>query len=708
MLRFKLLRYIFAFLIAVIISVIVFYFFNEEETDLPKTATNELKKPGRSLIMKNPSMEWGEHHLSADEMEVLKNENMPQKETQVFRNFVFRKKGDRSGVSISGDKAILETYSDIEAFTEIRMSGKVKCELASGWYISSGSLVYHQGGTLDSKTPVTFGGKNATGSAETFLYNSLLGKVLISGNINMTIEPPPSMNGEPTPEPTHVAFDSLEYDTNTGEFVISGLFYALRGDEFLTGKSVQGQINPSSQKIISFDVLENARMCFKETTVPTEERQPKKDERSPFNFDGLKVISSPSIKYRFWEDEKNSIKSINTVRPSSLFIHTNNLDEKEKLRIYANEFSISSSQENSGLDKMTADGKVEITQILTGKQGITRRVISCETFNGWFNEQGASDKIIFLGGLTITEPSYSINSGSGTYTAEDSQLKFDGSPMLVHEEGISAAESIKFDAAKNLLILTNNVVTKIKNKNSAEKVFNKKEDIYINSVSMTYDADKNTSLYKTNVKIYQGKSQIFADSIEMNNDSKIMIAKGKTNGRIYDVENAPASAADSKTGKNPGKDESKIQTAGEQKYLDFSCDKMTIDENNNRVRLEKKGRVFQSTGEEIKGDKIEYRFRDKIMAPVTIEANGNTTFKKLPYESSSEYLNYDYEKDLINLKGQKVVLLSGGKPFITARELTFKSSGDIINIKSLPGERIEAVWKTETKAKGDREDKKKK
>ena len=724
MLRFKLLRAIFVFLIVVIIAVIVFYFFSEDEAELRVPEMNELKKPGRSLIMKDPSIEWGEHQLSAKEMEVLKDKNSPQKEIQVFSNFIFKKKSGNSGIEISGDRAILETSGDIETFTQIRMTGAVKCELASGWYISSSSLIYRQGGTLDSETPVTFGGKNASGSAETFLYNSVLGKVTMSGNINLRVESPSPAGS--TVDPLNIAFQSLEYDTNTGDFVLSGGFYAVRGDEFLTGKSAHGLMNPGTQKLLSFDILEDARMCFKETAATPGEPKINKDDKSPFNFKGLKVISSPVIKFLFWENEGNYIKAISTVKPSSLFIHETSLTEKERLRIYSNEFIILSSQQNSRLEKMTADGKVEMTQILMGKQGKTKRVITCESFEGSFSADGIFTKILFLGGLNIAEPAYSINSESGVYNASDSQLDFDGSPLLVHEDGVSAAESIKFDAQENILHLKRNVVSRIKNTNKANKVFNENEYIYINASAMTYSAGTNTSIYKGSVKIYQERSKIFSDSIELNHKSKLMIAKGKTKGRIYDKENgAPPTSGNSglnppgeKTAKasspsgvgqkRPENEHQKPSVVEEEKYLDFVCDKATIDENNNRILLEEKARVLRSSGEEIKGEKIEYKFKERITEPVITEATGNAAFKKLPYESSSEYLHYDYEKDLITLKGSKVILFSMGKPFIIARELTFTSSGDIINIKSLPGERIEAVWKTENKAKGDREDKKKK
>jgi len=728
MLRFKLLRAIFIFLIVLTIAVIVFYFFSEDEAELRVPEMDELKKSGRSLIMKDPSIEWGEHQLSAKEMEVLKDKNSPQKEIQVFRNFIFKKKSDNSGIEINGDKAILETSGDIESFTQIRMTGAVKCELASGWYISSSSLIYRQGGTLDSETPVTFGGKNASGSAETFFYNSVLGKVTMSGNINLTVDSPSPAGS--TVDPLNIAFQSLEYDTNTGDFVLSGGFYAVRGDEFLTGKSAHGLMNPGTQKILSFDILEDARMCFKETAATPGESKINKDDKSPFNFKGLKVLSSPVIKFLFWENEGNNIKAISTVKPSSLFIHESSLNEKEKLRIYSNEFIILSSQQNSRLEKMTAEGKVRMTQIIKGKERETKRVITCESFEGSFSADGIFTKILFLGGLNITEPAYSINSESGVYNAQNSLLTFDGSPLLIHQEGISAAEVINFDAGKAILILDKNVVSRIKNTDNPNKVFNENEDIYVNASAMTYNAETNTSIYKGNVIIYQEKSKVFSDSIELNQKSKLLIAKGKTKGRIYDRENGaplafensgfnaagkkaavatPASVSGQKRPENNKEPEQQKKAAVEnERYIDFTCDKATIDESNNLILLEKKARVLRSSGEEIKGERIEYKFKDRIAEPVRTEATGNASFKKLPYESTSEYLYYDYEKDLITLKGSKVILFSMGKPMITARELTFTSSGDIINIKSLPGERIEAVWKTENKAKGDREDKKKK
>jgi lipopolysaccharide export system protein LptA len=729
MLRFKLLRAIFVFLIVLTIAVIVFFFFSEDEGDIKTSGLTELKKSNRTLIMKDPSIEWGEHQLSAKEMEVLKDKNLPQKEIQVFRDFIFKKKSGNSGIEITGDKAILETSGDIETFTQIRMSGSVKCKLASGWYVSSSSLIYRQGGLLDSETPVTFGSKNANGSAERFFYNSTLGKVSMSGNINLTVESTSTV--ESAAQPLTISFQSLEYDTNTGDFVISGGFSAVRDDEFLTGKSAHGLMNPGTQKILSFDVLENARMCFKETAMTSDEIETdKKEDKTPFNFKGLKVISSPVIKFSFRDDEKNNIKSIETVKPSSLFIYETSLNEKEKLRIYANEFTILSSQKNSGLEKMTADGKVEMTQILKGKKGNTKRVITCKSFEGSFGENGIFTKIRFLGGLKITEPAYSINSESGVYNAQNSLLTFDGSPLLVHQEGISAAENINFDAGKNILILDKNVVSRIKNTDSANKVFNEKEDIYINSSGMTYNSETNTSIYKGNVIIYQEKSEIFSDSIELNQKSKLLIAKGKTRGRIYDRENdAPFASANSgldtagkkaalatpesapkqkRPEKSKEQEQQKTTIVENERYIDFICDKATIDESNNLILLEKKARVLRSSGEEIKGERIEYTFKDRISEPVRTEATGNASFKKLPYESTSEYLYYDYEKDLITLKGPKVILFSMGKPLITARELTFTSTGDIINIKSLPGERIEAVWKTENKAKGDQEVKKKK
>jgi lipopolysaccharide export system protein LptA len=723
MLRFKLLRAIFVFLIVLIIAVIVFFFFSEDEGEIKTSGLDELNKSDRTLIMKNPSIEWGEHQLSAKEMVVLKDKNSPQKEIQVFKEFIFKKKSGNSGIEVTGDKAILETSGDIETFSQIKMTGSVQCRLASGWYVSSSSLIYRQGGVLDSETPVTFGSKNAKGSAEKFLYNSTLGKVSLSGDINLNVE---SISpGENAIEPLNIRFQSLEYDTNTGDFVLSGGFSAVRGDEFLTGKSAHGLMNPGTQKILSFEVLENAQMCFKETAAASTEAKTDKDEdKSPFNFTGLKVISSPVIKFLFWEDERNNIKSINTVKPSSLFIYETSLNEKEKLRIYSNEFYILSSQQNSRLEKMTADGKVQMTQILTGKEGTTKRVITCESFDGSFGENGIFTRILFLGGLNITEPAYSINSESGVYNAKNSLLAFSGSPLLVHQEGVSAAESISFDAEKAILILDKNVVSRIKNTNNANKVFNENEDIYINASAMIYNSGTDTSVYKGNVKIYQEKSTIFSDSIELNQKSKILIAKGKTKGRIYDRENGVPPDFENSGINNAGEkaatavpksvsgqkkpEQHKAATIENERYIDFVCDIATIDQINNLILLVKKARVLRSSGEEIKGEKIEYRFKDRIAEPVSTEATGNASFKNLTYESNSEYLYYDYEKDLITLKGPKVILISMGKPMIIARELTFTSSGDIINIKSLPGERIEAVWKTENKAKDVQEVKKKK
>ena len=59
MLRFKLLRAIFVFLIVLTIAVIVFFFFSEDEGEIKTSELNELKKSNRTLIMKDPSIEWG-------------------------------------------------------------------------------------------------------------------------------------------------------------------------------------------------------------------------------------------------------------------------------------------------------------------------------------------------------------------------------------------------------------------------------------------------------------------------------------------------------------------------------------------------------------------------------------------------------------------------------------------------------------------------
>lgn len=695
MLRYKIIRAILVFLLIVLLSVIIFFFFQEEEQIDKPSEIDELKKPDRALIMKNPSIEWGEHRLSAEEMEVIKDSKSPQIETQLFRKFTFSKKNGNSSLEITGDSAAVHTVGTIESFTTIKMTGSVKCRMPNGWFIGSPSFTYDQSGILGTESAVTFGSENASGSADTFLFNNQLGKLLLTGNITLKIKPPKT--AEDAEQPVIIKTESIEYDTTTGGFVISGGFLATKGDEFLEGKNIQGSMNPSTKKIMTLDVLDSARMCFRNITGTSQENEKKKENKeSPFNFDGLKLITSPVIKFEFFEDEQNTLKSIRTVKPSSLYIYETSLQDKEKLRIFADEFGFLTDEQGSAPQKMTASGKVKIVQVLINPKSSYKRIISCESFDGLFDTNGAFTSIVLKGGLNITELNYTIESESGIYKSSNSTLIFSGAPMVQHKDGMSVAEIIKFDTARSLLRLEKNVVSRIKNSNSTDKVFTGKEDIYINADSMAFNSDKNSSLYKGKVKAYQGKSQVFSESLQLNQDDKTLIINGSASGRIYDRDQTTTA------------EEKKQEPAEEEKYIDFNCDKCTMDENNSFILFEKKAHIFRSTGEDIKGEKIKYTFKDKISQAIKTEASGKAIYKKAPYESNSDSLYYDVENDLITLKGGKVILFSGGKPLITARELTFKSAGDIINIKSLPGERIEAVWRTEDKAKVTQEVKKKK
>lgn len=707
MLRFKIIRAILVFLILLTIAVVVFFFLDEEEMVETKQP-DYFKNPNRSLIMKGPSIEWGEHQLTAEELEVIKDKDNPRREKQIYKDFTFRKKDGDSTIELTGKSASVETLGAIETFAQIIMKGAVKCQLSNGWFISSSSLTYDQSGLLSSESSISFGSANATGTADMFQYNSSIGKMQIAGNINLAID---SYTDDGQPDiPIIITAQSIEYDTNTGEFFILGGFNAEKKDEFLSGNSVQGLISPATRKIIAMDVLENARMCFKNLSgTAAEPEKSNKDKKSPFNFDGLKLITSPVIKFEFWEDTGNNIKSITTTKPSSLFIYENNIREKEKIRIAANEFDILSSEENAFLEKMTANGKVRITQLITTVQPNSKRVISCESFNGMFDKSGVFTSIDLMGGLNITETNYTINSDSGVYKSKDTRLTFNGSPIVEHKDGVSAAEIVKFDTGRSVLHFEKNVVSKIRRTGGTDKLFTGHEDIFINASAMIFNSETNSSVYKGNVKAYQGKSQVFTESLALNQDVKTLILQGKANGRIFENRESK----DDKT-VNAGKQtrnasqKDTLPVSEAEQYIEFSCDKATINENKNYLILEKKAHVFRSSGEDIKGEKIKYIFKDKITQPIQTEATGNAIYKKNPYESNSEYLFYDIEKDLITLKGGKVILYSEGKPLIAARELTFKSAGDIINIKGLPGERIEAVWRTEDKKKSTREEKKKK
>ncbi len=675
--RFKILKIIVTLLLVLTFSSVLLYIIGGEEdsNDEHSELLNQIP-PDRKVSMKNPTISWDENTISAEVMEVYKEEDSPGAEKQVFTNFVFTHNTGEDSIKVTGEKALLEKKNPSRPFQTIDMTGNVRFETGGGLYIESDKFIFHYNGLLRSDSEVKLGSENAEGRADHFSYNIETESVVLSGDIDIKVFP------EETGEaPIILTTMTLKYDVQSGKFNSVSEFLIEKGIEYLKGGKLNGEMLKGEKSLKELSAEDKAKLCYKGLSR-TNQTSNDKDNKKMLSMDGLKTISSPLITFEFDERGRNELQGIKTVAPSVLKVYRDdNIETPPDTIITANEFIQKMPVQEEINQSFTARGKVIIRQdISNSKQQKAERVIKC----GVLDASGSGEKeeynlIKFRKKFSLAQDGNTMMSSEADYDANGGTLEMRGKPVLHMPEGTSAAVTIRYNLKDEILHLKDRVVTKLKNMQERGRVFNETDELFINSDEMRYSSTKRSSIYKNNVKAYQDKSHLFCDELEIMHDSNSFIATGSANGKVFR--------------------EAGAEKGQEAKPFSFRGDSVTIDEKNTKMILEKRAEVQGAESEEINAEYIEYSFGEDFNEARSVLAREKVSFAYTPYTGTSDYLFFDYPKDEMTLRGDKVMLYRQGKIAAIARELTFSPSGDIIQSRSIPGQRIKALWKVEDKEK---------
>jgi lipopolysaccharide export system protein LptA len=501
--------------------------------------------------------------------------------------------------------------------------------------------------------------------------------MVLSGDVQFTSPPDEGSTADELVFTT----GTFRYDLESGAFNTTGRFDITRGAEYLRAGRMEGEFESGGRNLKSLRAVGKAKLCYRgqEGQEGQEPETAEKADRDLFSLNGYKVINSPVIEFLFSGDEEGSLRGIRTVPRSLMMLYEKAPTGKADMTISAEEFKIDISADTGLIEGFEAEKNVKITQIIRSEEDKEphEREIKCGRFIAEAADAGGEfDKIYFREGLIIEELDQKIIGKEGIYSSATSRLVIKGNPVLKHTSGASAAEKMEFDISDSALHLSGHVVSKLIDMQSRGNVFRETDELFINAGEMTHYTTTGKSSYKNNVKVYQEKSHMFSDALEIFHSDNSFVATGKVKGRIF-------------------RQESKRVKDDNNEPIRFKGGRVEVRESESIMIVENGAEIVGSVKEEIKAEYIEYGFGESFSETRYVKARGSVSFAQSPYSGNSENLLYDYEMKRIQLKGKKVLLYKNGNLVMVARELTFSPSGDIIQSRSIPGERLRAVWKPE-------------